>query len=77
MLFTTPVHCSVRLVKNLCSVRDIATNKNCDFASGYEQFAGYNTLFYNPDANPIKPNTNSNHKTYLAYVNYTPSAQPC
>ena len=67
----------LRLVKNWCRVSDITTNKNCDFASGYEQFAGYNTLFYNPDANPIKPNTNSNHKTYLAYVNYTPSAQFC
>ena len=76
MLFTTPVHCSVRLVKNWCRVSNNAT-KNCDFASGYKQFAGYNTLFYNPDANPIKPNTNSNPKTYLAYVNYTISAQPC
>ena len=31
-----------------------------------QQFAGYNTLFHNHDANPIKPNTNSNHKTDLA-----------
>ena len=75
MLFTTPVHSSVHLVKNWCRVSDIAKNKNC--ASSYEQFAGYNTLFYNPDAIPIKPNTNSNHKTYLAYLNYTQSAQPC
>ena len=27
---------------------------------------GTNTLFHNHDANPIKPNTNSNHKTDLA-----------
>ena len=52
--------------KKWCHVGDIATKKNCDFASGYEQFAGYNTLFHNHDANPIKPNTNYNHKTDLA-----------
>ena len=54
--------------KKWCHVGDIATKKNCDFASGYEQFAGYNTLFHNHDANPIKPNTNYNHKTDLAYA---------
>ena len=59
-----------------CHVGDIATKKNCNFASGYEQFAGYNTLFHNHDANPIKPNTNYNHKTDLCvgYGNYTPSS---
>ena len=48
------VHYSVRLAK-----------KKTDFASGYEQFAWCNTLFYNPDSKPIKPNTNSNHKADL------------
>ena len=59
------VHYSVRLAKNWCRVSYIPTNKNCDFTSGYEQFARYNTLFYNLDSKHIKPNTNSNHKTDL------------
>ena len=42
------------LGKNWCRVSDIATNKNCDSPRCYEQFARYNTLFYNPDANPIR-----------------------
>ena len=64
------VHSSVRSVKNWCRVIDIATNKNCDSARCYEQFARYNILFYNPEANSMKPNTNSNHKTDLTTVNY-------
>ena len=61
------VHYTVPLPwqKNWCRVSDIATNKNCDFTSGYEQFVRSNTLFYNPDSKHIKPNTNSNHKTDL------------
>ena len=46
-----------RFERNWCRVSDIATNKNCDFTSGYEQFARYNTLFYNPHSKHIKPNT--------------------
>ena len=42
------------LGKNWCRVSHIATNKNCDSPRCYEQFARYNTLFYNPDANPIR-----------------------